>query len=87
MVAYLLRRLVSLLSILVVVGLVVFFLMKMKPPKPEDWFALVIIFIALWFLGRSEKKRACELAKAREIVLEPGAEAPCAPSDGAAPAK
>ncbi len=84
--AGLVNRLTSLIAG-TVATLVVFFLMKMKPPKPEDWFALVVIFIALWFLGRSEKKRACELAKAREIVLEPDTEAPCAPSDGASPAK
>ena len=54
--------------------LLVFFLMKQKPPKPEDWLALVIIFIALWFLGKSEKKRAGELAKTHEVEPEKDSE-------------
>lgn len=81
--AGLVNRLTSLIAG-TIATLIVFFLMAQKPPKMEDWIALVFIFIALWFLGKSEKKRACELAKAREIMPEPGSSMTCAP--GAAPA-
>jgi hypothetical protein len=84
--AGLVNRLTSLIAG-TIATLAVFFLMKMKPPKPEDWIALVIIFIALWFLGRSEKKRACELARSKELVLEPDTEVTCDPAGGSAPAK
>ncbi len=84
--AGLVNRLTSLISG-TMATLLVFFLLKMKPPKPEDWIALAIIFIAFWFLGRSEKKRACELARAKEIAPEPDTEIACAPSNGPSPAK
>ncbi|MGC8867059.1 MAG: hypothetical protein ACP5PA_02465 [Elusimicrobiales bacterium] len=35
--------------------------MGFKPPKPEDWVALLFIFIAIYFLSKAEKKRAYEL--------------------------
>ena len=58
-----------------------------KMPKPEDWAGLVLMFIAIYFIGRSEKKRACELAKAHEIEATP-AEASCPPAaNGTAPAQ
>lgn len=41
--------------------------MGFKPPKPEDWIALVFIFIAIYFLSKAEKKRTCELAKEKEL--------------------
>ena len=86
--AGLVNRLTSLIAG-TIATLIVFFLMKQKPPKPEDWVALVIIFIALWFLGRSEKKRACELVKEHEIVPEQGSEvtAPCDTTDSPGGAK
>ena len=71
--AGLINRLTSLIAG-TLATLLVFFLMKQKPPKPEDWLALVIIFIALWFLGKSEKKRAGELAKTHEVEPEKDSE-------------
>jgi len=35
--------------------------------KNEDWIALLFIFISIYFLSRSEKKRVCELASNKEI--------------------
>lgn len=71
--------------------LLVFLLMAQKPPKPEDWLGLAIILIALYFLGKSEKKRACELAAAHEVELEKSTELVCEPASGpssaGAPAK
>jgi hypothetical protein len=86
--AGLVNRLTSLIAG-TIATLIVFFMMKQKPPKPEDWVALVIIFIALWFLGRSEKKRACELVKEHEIVPETDSEvtAPCDTTGGPGAAK
>lgn len=57
-----------------------------KPPKPEDWLGLAAIFIAIYFMGKAEKKRACELASAHEIEPEKDTEI-CAPANGAAAAK
>lgn len=39
----------------------------MKKPKNEDWIALVFIFIAIYFMGLAEKRRACELVANKEI--------------------
>lgn len=46
-----------------------------KYPKPEDWLALVFIFIAVGFMTRAETKRAAELKREGEIC-EPSAPAP-----------
>ena len=60
--------------------LFVFWLIKdQHPPKMEDWFGLVLMFIAIYFIGKAEKKRSCELAKANEVPLESNAEVICAP--------
>lgn len=58
-----------------------------KPPKPEDWLGLAAIFVAIYFMGMAEKKRACELAKTHEIELEKETEVVCDPAQGAAPAE
>lgn len=42
-------------------------LFSMGKTKDEDWMALVFIFIAIYFMGRAEKKRASELIANREI--------------------
>ncbi|MCG2725449.1 MAG: hypothetical protein L6420_04175 [Elusimicrobia bacterium] len=41
-----------------------------NPPKIVDWIGLFLIFIAIYFMGRGEKKRTAELLKAHEIVEE-----------------
>ncbi len=41
-----------------------------KPPKPEDWLGLAAIFAAIYFMGKAEKKRACELAGTHEVDPE-----------------
>jgi uncharacterized membrane protein YccC len=38
-----------------------------KYPKTGDWLALVLIFVAVGFMTRSEMKRAAELKKEGEI--------------------
>lgn len=40
-------------------------------PKNEDWIALVLIFVALYFLSRSESRRAKELIANKEISATP----------------
>ena len=60
--------------------LIVYFLMAAKPPKLEDWIGLVVIFIAIYFLGLAEKKRACELVKEHELEPEAGSELACDPA-------
>jgi len=81
--AGLVNRLTSLIAG-TICTLLVFLLMAQKPPKAEDWVGLAIILIALYFLGKSEKKRACELAKEHEIELENNTEIACDPANGAA---
>lgn len=41
--------------------------MGFKKPKNEDWVALILVFIAIYFLSKAEKKRACELIASKEI--------------------
>lgn len=58
--------------------IVVWWLIKdQKPPKTEDWAGLVLMFIAIYFIGKAEKKRSCELAKAHEIEPEKNSEITC----------
>ena len=45
-------------------------LFSMGKTKDEDWMALVFIFIAIYFMGRAEKKRASELIANREIYVK-----------------
>ena len=86
--AGLVNRLTSLIAGTVATLFVFWLIPNQKMPKTEDWVGLVLMFIAIYFIGRSEKKRSCELAKAHEIEPEQGSEA-CAPagSAAAAPAK
>ncbi|HAH32164.1 MAG TPA: hypothetical protein DCL44_07615 [Elusimicrobia bacterium] len=78
--AGLVNRLTSLIAG-TIATLLVFFLMAAKPPAKEDWLGLLLIFVAIYFLGVSEKKRACELAKAHEIEPEAGTEVICGPEE------
>ena len=87
--AGLVNRLTSLIAGTAATLFVFWFIPNQKLPKMEDWVGLVFMFIAIYFIGRAEKKRMCELAKAREVETENGA-AVCAPVAGnavPAPAK
>jgi hypothetical protein len=72
--AGLVNRLTSLIAGTAATLLVFWLIKDQKPPKMEDWFGLVLMFIAIYFIGKAEKKRACELAKAHEIEPEKGSE-------------
>lgn len=65
--AGLVNRLTSLIAGTTATILVYLFIKGQKPPSAEDWIGLVLIFIAIYFIGRAEKKRACELIKEKEI--------------------
>jgi len=84
--AGLVNRLTSLIAGTMATLFVFWFIPGQKLPKTEDWVGLVLMFVAIYFIGRSEKKRACELAKAKEIEPEAGTEA-CAPAAGPAAAQ
>lgn len=45
-------------------------LMGMRPPAVEDWLGLGLILVAIYFMAIAERKRACELALAREIETD-----------------
>ncbi len=79
--AGLVNRLTSLIAGTAATMFVFWFIPNQKLPKAEDWVGLVFMFIAIYFIGRAEKKRMCELAKAHEV--NPGDSEVCAP----APAK
>jgi hypothetical protein len=83
--AGLVNRLTSLIAG-TIATLLVFLLMAAKPPKMEDWIGLVIIFVAIYFLGLAERKRACELAKTHEVEPEKDSEvtAACEPGGSGA---
>ncbi len=81
----LVNRLTSLIAGTAATLFVFWFIPDQKLPKMEDWAGLVLMFIAIYFIGKAEKKRSCELAKAHEVELENGGEAACAP--GATSAK
>ena len=85
--AGLVNRLTSLIAGTVATLFVFLFIPNQKLPKTEDWVGLVLMFIAIYFIGRSEKKRACELAKAHEIELEPETEVVCNTTNGNGAAK
>jgi hypothetical protein len=86
--AGLVNRLTSLIAGTAATLFVFWFIPNQKLPKTEDWISLVLMFIAIYFIGRSEKKRTCELAKAHEVEPEKGSEV-CGPAGtaAAAPAK
>lgn len=72
--AGLVNRLTSLVAGTAATILVYLLIQGQKPPKGEDWLGLGAILIAIYFMGKAEKKRACELAKAHEIEPEKGSE-------------
>jgi hypothetical protein len=75
--AGLVNRLTSLIAGTAATLFVFWFIPGQKLPKPEDWAGLVLMFIAIYFIGRSEKKRSCELAKTHEVAPEKGSEVVC----------
>lgn len=83
--AGLVNRLTSLIAGTVATLFVFWIIPGQKLPKTEDWAGLVLMFVAIYFIGRSEQKRACELAKEHEIEPEKDTEI-CAPANGAVPA-
>jgi uncharacterized membrane protein len=55
--------------------LITFLLIKgQKPPQGEDWFSLILLFVAIYFIAKAEKKRACELMKENEIEFNKNSE-------------
>ncbi|PKM98397.1 MAG: hypothetical protein CVU79_03545 [Elusimicrobia bacterium HGW-Elusimicrobia-3] len=68
--AGLVNRVTSLVAGTVATLVVWWLIANQKPPAMEDWFGLASIFVAIYFMGRAEQKRACELAKAHEIEPE-----------------
>ena len=78
--AGLVNRLTSLIAGTAATLFVFWFIPDQKPPKMEDWAGLVLMFIAIYFIGRAEKKRSCELAKAHEVELESNSAAVCPPA-------
>lgn len=83
--AGLVNRVTSLVAGTVATLVVWWLIAGQKPPAMEDWFGLAAIFVAIYFMGKAEQKRACELAKTHEIEPEKDTEV-CAPANGAAPA-
>lgn len=81
--AGLVNRVTSLVAGTVATLVVWWLIAGQKPPAMEDWFGLAAIFVAIYFMGKAEQKRACELAKAHEIEPEKDTEV-CAPTNGAA---
>ena len=87
--AGLVNRVTSLVAGTVATVVVWWLIAGQKLPAMEDWFGLAAIFIAIYFMGKAEQKRACELAKAHEIEPEKDDEI-CHSAEGeaaAAPAK
>lgn len=85
--AGLVNRLTSLIAGTAATLLVWWLIAGQNPPAAADWFGLGAIFVAIYFMSRAEKKRACELAKTHEVEPEPDTEITCDPSNGSAPAK
>jgi hypothetical protein len=76
--AGLVNRLTSLIAGTAATIFVWWLIRDQKPPKTEDWFGLVLMFVAIFFIGKAEKKRSCELAKAHEVEPEKNSETACA---------
>ena len=81
--AGLVNRVTSLVAGTVATLVVWWLIAGQKPPSMEDWFGLAAIFVAIYFMGKAEQKRACELAKAHEIEPEKDTELVCDPANGA----
>jgi len=75
--AGLVNRVTSLVAGTVATLVVWWLIAGQKPPAMEDWFGLAAIFVAIYFMSKAEKKRACELAKEHEIEPEKGSEMVC----------
>ena len=75
--AGLVNRLTSLIAGTTATIVVWWLIKNQKPPKIEDWIGLILMFIAIFFIGKAEKKRSCELAKAHEIAPEKNTELTC----------
>jgi len=82
--AGLVNRVTSLVAGTVATLVVWWLIAGQKPPAMEDWFGLAAIFVAIYFMGKAEQKRACELAKAHEVEPEKDTEIVCNPATGAA---
>ncbi|PIU18080.1 MAG: hypothetical protein COT18_11245 [Elusimicrobia bacterium CG08_land_8_20_14_0_20_59_10] len=80
--AGLVNRVTSLVAGTVATLVVWWLIAGQKPPALEDWFGLAAIFLAIYFMGRAEQKRACELARAHEIEPEKDTGTTCAPEAG-----
>ena len=72
--AGLVNRLTSLIAGTTATLFVWWLIAGQKPPSGEDWLGLAAIFIAIFFMGKAERKRAGELAKAKEIEPEKDSE-------------
>lgn len=72
--AGLVNRLTSLIAGTAATILVALLIQGQKMPKQQDWFGLILMFVAIYFIGRAEKKRACELAQSHEIEPEKNSE-------------
>lgn len=72
--AGLVNRLTSLIAGTAATVLVALLIQGQKMPKQQDWFGLILMFVAIYFIGRAEKKRACELASSHEIEPEKNSE-------------
>jgi uncharacterized membrane protein YdcZ (DUF606 family) len=70
--AGLVNRLTSLIAGTAATLLVYWLIKDQKPPKIEDWLGLVLMLVAIYFIGRAEKKRTAELARAHEVEPENG---------------
>ncbi len=80
--AGLVNRLTSLIAGTAATLFVYWLIPNQKPPKTEDWFGLALMFVAIYFIGKAEKKRSCELAKSHEIEPESSADAAACPPAG-----
>ena len=78
--AGLVNRVTSLVAGTVATLVVWWLIANQKPPAMEDWFGLAAIFGAIYFMGKAEQKRACELVKEKAIQLEGDSELACDPA-------
>ncbi|MEI7528012.1 MAG: hypothetical protein WCK76_03625 [Elusimicrobiota bacterium] len=84
--AGLVNRLTSLIAGTAATIFVWWLIKDQKLPKTEDWFGLILMFIAIYFIGKAEKKRSLELAKEHEVEPETDTEI-TVEEPGPAPAK
>lgn len=65
--AGLVNRLTSLIAGTVATLLVWLLIANQKPPMLKDWLGLLLMFVAIYFMGLAERKRSQELIKNKEI--------------------